>query len=194
MAYVKTLGASLLTAVLLAGVPAHAQQGLALDGKIPLGRVNGRIDHMAVDLNRQRLFVAELGNDTLGVVDLRTNQVLKHIPGLNEVQGVAYFAATDTVLAASGGDGALHVFSGDDLKPGAKIALGRDPDNVRIDTSAGRIYVGYGRGALGVIDGTTLKKVADMPLPGHPESFQLSPANKRIFVNVPSARQIAVID
>ncbi|MGH9552623.1 MAG: hypothetical protein ACRD3W_24805, partial [Terriglobales bacterium] len=43
---------------------------LRLDAKIPLGNVSGRIDHMAIDLNRQRLFVAELGNNTVGVVDL----------------------------------------------------------------------------------------------------------------------------
>jgi hypothetical protein len=38
--------------------------------KIPLGDVKGRIDHMAIDLPRRRLFVAELGNDTVAVVDL----------------------------------------------------------------------------------------------------------------------------
>ena len=43
---------------------------LVLEVKIPLGRVRGRIDHLAVDVVRQRLFVAELGNDTVGVVDL----------------------------------------------------------------------------------------------------------------------------
>ena len=43
---------------------------LQLDTEIPLGKVRGRIDPMAVDLKRQRMFVAELGNDSLGVIDL----------------------------------------------------------------------------------------------------------------------------
>jgi hypothetical protein len=34
---------------------------LQLEAKIPLGDVRGRIDHMAVDLARNRLFVAALG-------------------------------------------------------------------------------------------------------------------------------------
>jgi hypothetical protein len=38
-----------------------------LEAKIPLGDVRDRIDHMAVDLDRQRLFVAELGNDSVGL-------------------------------------------------------------------------------------------------------------------------------
>ena len=40
---------------------------LQLEGKIPLGDVSGRIDHMAIDLPRRRLFVAELGNDSVAV-------------------------------------------------------------------------------------------------------------------------------
>ena len=38
---------------------------LQLEATIPLGDVSGRIDHMAVDIKRQRLFVAELGNNTV---------------------------------------------------------------------------------------------------------------------------------
>ena len=48
---------------------ASAQQAepapLQLEAKIALGDVRGRIDHMAVDLKRQHLFVAELGNDSV---------------------------------------------------------------------------------------------------------------------------------
>jgi membrane-bound ClpP family serine protease len=50
---------------------------LRLEKKIPLGEVRGRIDHLAVDLKRNRLFVAELENDTVGVVDLNTDKVIQ---------------------------------------------------------------------------------------------------------------------
>ena len=43
-----------------------------------------------VDLARQRLFVAELGNGSLGVVDLAQGKVLHRIDGLKEPQGVTY--------------------------------------------------------------------------------------------------------
>src|SRR6185437_4474373 len=62
-------------ATLAMGAVAEAQESqqsgtnpLQLEGKIPLGSVRGRIDHMAIDLARRRLFVAELGNDSVGVV------------------------------------------------------------------------------------------------------------------------------
>jgi hypothetical protein len=57
---------------------------LVLQAKIPLGDVHGRIDHLAVDLNRQRLFVAELGNDTVGVVDFKGRSVALRLAGLKE--------------------------------------------------------------------------------------------------------------
>src|SRR5262245_18359233 len=48
---------------------------LELVAKIQLRDVAGRIDHLAVDLSRQRLFVAELGNDSVAVVDLKAGKV-----------------------------------------------------------------------------------------------------------------------
>src|SRR5580700_10602469 len=36
---------------------------LMLAAKIPLREIIGRIDHLAVDVRRQRLFAAELGNN-----------------------------------------------------------------------------------------------------------------------------------
>ena len=46
-----------------------------LERKIPLGEVSGRIDHLGVDLKRQRLFVADLGNNSLGIVDLAATRI-----------------------------------------------------------------------------------------------------------------------
>jgi len=98
------------------------------------------------------------------------------------------------VYVANAKDGSVHLFKGGDLTPVGKLALGDDADNVRVDDSAHRVYVGYGSGALAVIDATTHAKVGDIALDGHPESFRLDPSGKRIFVNVPDAHEIAVVD
>jgi YVTN family beta-propeller protein len=167
---------------------------LVLEAKIPLGAVAGRIDHFAFDPDRQLLFVAELGNDSVGIVDLNARQVLHRITGLSEPQGVAYHPATSTLYVANAGDGSVRLFQGPDFAPAGGIALGDDADNIRVDSWRNRIVVGYGKGALAVIDPASRKKTSDMPLKGHPESFQFDEAGSRIFVNVPDARQIAVVD
>src|ERR1035437_6018388 len=167
---------------------------LQLEAKIPLGSVHGRIDHMAVDLKRQRLFVAELGNDSVGIMDLANRKLIHTIPGLREPQGVGYEPSTDMLYVANAGDGSVRLFDGNDYAARGRIELGSDADNIRVDAAASRIFVGYGSGALAVIDPSIHSKVGDVPLKAHPESFQIDPDTSQIFVNVPDARAIAVVD
>ena len=55
----------LLLLAAAAALPSHAAEPLKLTRTIPLPGVEGRIDHLSVDLAGQRLFVAALGNNTL---------------------------------------------------------------------------------------------------------------------------------
>jgi DNA-binding beta-propeller fold protein YncE len=187
-AFVFIIGLTMITCVQAQTPPPP----LVLEAKIPLGRVSGRIDHLAVDPKRQHLFVAELGNDSLGVVDLAAANVLRTITGLSEPQGVGYEPATDTVYVANAGDGSVRVLRGEDLAALGRIDLGDDADNVRTDAVRKHVLVGYGAGALAVIDPTTKTKVGDIRLKAHPESFQID--GDRAFVNVPDARLIEVVD
>ena len=170
----------------------RATEPLRLEAKIPLGNVMGRIDHLAVDLTRERLFVAELGNDSVGVVDLKARKLAHRLDGLKEPQGVGYVSSTDTVYVANAGDGSVRLFRGEALVPSVRIDLGGDADNIRVN--ADKVFVGYGNGAIAAIDTSALTKSADLPLKGHPESFQLGEGNGPIFVNVPSAHAIEVLD
>lgn len=167
---------------------------LVLETKIPLGEVSGRIDHLSVDLKRRRLFVAELGNNSLGVVDLAAGKVLRTVPGMSEPQGVAHVPFADSIYVANGGDGSVRVLRAEDLAAIGRIDLGNDADNVRLDATRNRVLVGYGKGALAIIDPATRTKVADIGLKGHPEGFQLDEAGTQVFVNVPDAREIEVVD
>src|SRR5207248_997107 len=167
---------------------------LLLDAKIPLGQIRGRIDHLAIDAARQRLYVAELGNDSVGVIDLRESKTVRTITGLREPQGIGYVPSSDTLYVANAGDGSVRLFQGGELTPVGQIALGDDADNIRVDDAAHRVFVGYGSGALAVIDTDSRTKIADVSLKAHPESFQLERTGQRIFVNVPDAHEIAVVD
>src|SRR5882724_4863217 len=196
----RTIGALSAGAVALAITTGQvfaqaADKGpLQLEARIALGDVRGRIDHMAVDLKRQRLFVAELGNNSVGIIDLPSQKVVRRLPGLKEPQGVGYDPATDMLYVANAGDGSVRSFEGSDYKTAGRIELGSDADNIRVDAAAKRIFVGYGSGALAVIDSSTRKRVGDISLQAHPESFQIDPDTSQIFVNVPDARGIAVVD
>ena len=187
--------AAALIGLLLAGPSLAADPApLVLDAKIPLGTVKGRIDHMAFDPDRGLLFVAELGNDSVGVVDLEGRKVVHRIGSLSEPQGIAWHSATRTLYVANAGDGSVRLFQASDFAPLGRIDLGSDADNIRIDSWRNRIVVGYGKGALAVIDPQSRRKIGDMALNGHPESFQFDETGSRIFVNVPGAGEIAGLD
>ncbi len=167
---------------------------LRFERSIPLGDIQGRIDHIGFDAAGGRLFVAALGNNTVEVVDLRQNKVVRSIQGLSEPQGILYVPEFDRLYVANGGDGMLRTFDGSTFSAVASLALGDDADNMRYDDAAKRIYVGYGGGALGIVDAATDELVGTIPVAAHPESFQLESQGPRVFINVPRAGRVAVAD
>lgn len=195
MRRVAMLAASLLLAA-TSQPDARAAESppLVLEATIRLADVAGRIDHMAVDLGRKRLIVAELGNNSVEVIDLASSRVVHRLAGLKAPQGVGYVGAPDLIVVASADDGTVRLFHGGDFSPSGVIALGEDADNVRVDPASGRVVVGYGSGGLAVIDAASAAMVAKIPLAAHPEGFQLDPHDGRVFVNVPDASHIAVVD
>src|SRR5215813_15136399 len=84
---------------------AQEEKPLRLAQTIALPSVEGRIDHLAVDVQSQRLFLAALGNNTLEVIELKAGKVIHSIKGLREPQGVAFIPEANAVYVANGGDG-----------------------------------------------------------------------------------------
>jgi DNA-binding beta-propeller fold protein YncE len=195
MLHWKSICTFIICSELLIGAQAQeAVAPLTLEKKIPLEKVDGRIDHMAADVAGQRLFVAALGNDTVEVVDLKAGKKIQSIPGFAEPQGIVYIPEFDRLFVANGSDGTCRILDGHTFKTIKTVELGDDADNVRYDETAKKVYVGYGAGAIGVLDAKTGTKIADIKLAGHPESFRLENGGAKIFVNVPNARHIAVVN
>lgn len=167
---------------------------LTLAESIPLPEVNGRIDHLSVDVAGHRLFVAALGNNTVEVLDLNQGKVIHSISGLDEPQGLAYIPESNLLYVANGGNGAVRVFDGNTFALLTVLKFPEDADNVRYDDKEKKIYVGYGKGAIGVVDAVQQKIVGDIPVSGHPESFQMEKAGPRIWVNIPNSHEVAVLD
>jgi hypothetical protein len=203
-----SLRVALLSAVLvsIATNSAVAQQSdaLSLEARIPLSSVKGRIDHLSIDVNGQRLFIAAVDNQTLEVVDLKSGRRIHTIADLAEPQGVFYDASTNRLFVACALDGATKILDGTTLLVLATVKFPDDADNVRYDPRSKSVIVGYagakqlrkretGSGGLGLLDSHG-KKVGDIVIDAHPESFQLEKTGSRLFVNVPEKKEIEVVD
>src|ERR1700730_9324401 len=112
----------LAAAVLLAASPPREARAaepppLVLEATIRLADVGGRIDHMAIDLGRRRLIVAEPGHNSVGIIDLGSARVVHRLTGLKSPQGVGYVAAPDLIVVASADDGTVRLFHAGDFAP-----------------------------------------------------------------------------
>ena len=183
-------------------IKASPPSSLRLIQTIAIPNVNGRIDHMTIDIGGQKLFVAELENNSIDVVDLKAAKRINSISnGLDEPQGVIFIPEPNRIFVSNRQDGSVDIFDTKSFKLIKKIKLpSEDADNTRFDSNNKLVYVGYGEGALGVINATNYSIVSDIKLTGHPESFQIEEQMKaigqqqRIFVNVPASNSIEVVN
>jgi DNA-binding beta-propeller fold protein YncE len=172
---------------------AETEPALRHVGAITLPGVSGRIDHLAADVDHDRLIVAATGNRTVEVIDLRAGTRLHSLAGLKEPQGVVYLPSFRRAVVADGGG---SVMSLDDAGSPRldKIAPLTGADNVRFDAGEGRLYVGYSAAALAVIDPTHGRRLPDIKLPGRPEAFALDENGHSLYVNVPTKKSVVIVD
>ncbi len=180
-----------LVAVLIVTVRGET---LRLAHSISLPGIEGRIDHLSIDVAGGRLFVAALGNNTVEVIDLKARRIVRSLTGFSEPQGLLFVPDSDRLYVANGGDGTVRVFDAATFQAVGKVTFDDDADNLRYDPLAKQVFVGYGSGAIGIIDATKNTAVGTIPLTAHPESFQLEQNGPRVFINLPGSHTIAVAD
>jgi DNA-binding beta-propeller fold protein YncE len=188
------LSRSVVAGLFLGATLTSRASAFRLAQTIALPNVDGRIDHMAIDAQGGRLFICALGNNSLEIIDLRKKARIHSITGLGTPQGVAYFPNRNRLYVANDKGGMCNIYDGESFSPLGTVDFKDDADNMRYDASTKRIYVGCGKGALGIIDAETNKSAGSIQLSGHPEAFALEKQGPRIFVNVPTSRQVAVVD
>src|SRR5262249_31089125 len=99
------------------GAAADPPSSLELVQTIVLKGKAGKLDHLALDSKRERLFLANTSNGTLDVVDLKAGKLLKQVTGQPGIQGVAYAADLDRVFVGLGTGGLCNVFDGANYRP-----------------------------------------------------------------------------
>jgi len=182
----------------------QASSALSLKSRIALPNINGRMDHLGVDLKGQRLFVSALGNHTAEVLDVQAGRRIRSLPDLEEPQGQLYDPATNRLFVATAGDGATRIYDGTSFQLLQTVKFSDDADNVRYDTHSHVAVVGYGgekalkgrpegSGVLAFLDSNG-KQSGEIVVGAHPESFQLEKNGTRVFVNVPDKKEIEVAD
>jgi WD40 repeat protein len=177
-------------------------------GSIRLANVDGRMDHMSVDLRGQRLFAAAFDNHTLEIIDLKTGKQVKSLP-FDNPQNSYYVPSVNRLFVSSEGDGTVKIFDGTTFALRRTVQLAEDADNMRYDARRQHMLVDYGgekflygkvQGRQGEKDGAVAvldldgKNLAQIPTSGHPEALQPEEKGNRIFINSPDNHYVVVAD
>jgi hypothetical protein len=173
----------ILLAALAVEASAQETQAVRLVRAIPLPGVTGRLDHMGVDLEKKRLFVAAVANNTLEVVDLSGGKVLNSLTGFKDTQDALFLGGDFNKLYVSSLDGHVRVFQGETFRLVQDFKIEPDPNRLFYDPTTNLIYFGYGGqnagfdayGRVGVLqpkrgagyDQLVADMIAPTPRPGH---------------------------
>lgn len=182
---------SVATALLLGSHFALAAEALVPLEKISLKGVTGKLDHLAVDTKGRRLFVANKPNNTLDIVDLKTNTLVKQIPEQGKVSGVTYSADLDMIYVGNG-VGVCNAFDGNDYRQVFSTPAA-GADNVHFHSGNKMVYVGQGE-ELAELDAKTGDVKSVVKLPGSVHGFKIDKKADRIYSVLTKPNLIAVID
>ena len=84
-----------------ASTSAVGSPGLHIVARIPLPGGNSRFDYASLDPRRGLLFVAHLGASQIVEINIRTDRVVRTIPGLPQVHGVLVVPALHRVYTTA---------------------------------------------------------------------------------------------
>jgi hypothetical protein len=137
-----------ISLISIAGLAIHTsaqeKQALKLVQTITLPGITGRLDHMAVDLENKRLFVAAVANNSLEVVDLTDGKIIKSLSGFSDTQDALFLGGDFNKLYVSSLDGHLRVFQGETFRLVQDFKIEPDSNRLFYDPTTNLIYFGYG--------------------------------------------------
>jgi hypothetical protein len=174
---------------------------LKLVRTIPLPSIQGDFDHFAVDLQGDRLFLAEEDHQTVEVFDLRIFKSIHTIPGFKRPHWLLYLPESNE-LWVTDDDGTCKAFKTDSYQLVKTVKLGLGTDCISYDPVTKYLYVAYGGRAakahaawIAIIDTKTAEHLADIRInAARLEGMVIDDATKRLFVNITSKDEIGVID
>ena len=197
--YASVLATCLVIFLMALNGKAQGNAPLKLVQTIPMPGVQGRTDHMTVDIKGKRLFVPANGDNqnTVEVIDLKAGKWISSIPGQSKPQGTFYSADFNALYVTNGTDGTCKIFRGDTFKPIDNLPLGTDANQVGYDPDTKYLYAGLGdrnSGALAIIDTSTNKQIGEIKTDARPGGITFEKSGPRIFVNLNGATKLGVLD
>lgn len=185
------------------GIRGNAQETapLKLLHTTPLPGFKGDLDHSAVDLKGNRLFVTAEVHKTVEVFDLKTGERIHSITGFETPHEILFRPKSNTLIVADGGNpGSCKLVDGKTYQIIDTMNLPPGVDSAEYNPVTKEYYV-ESRGpdasanthTISILDAENFKHIADFTLPGRrSEAMAIDRAGKKMYVNLTD--EVGVVD
>lgn len=169
--------------------------------ELPAHKKQGGFDHAAIHRASARLYVAHTANDALDVIDCATEQYLHSIPNLSGVAGALVSDERSLVFTSNRGDNTVGIFSPDNEKNLAKVAVGIRPNGLAYDPSRNLLLAANvgdpaipGSFTVSIVDVKKQVMIASVAVPGRTRWAVFDAQADVFYVNIADPAQIVVVD
>ena len=167
--------------------------------RITTGGLLGGAQGVAVNPVTNFIYLANVVNQTVPVVDASTNSLITTIPGLGPTpRELAVNPATNMIYVGNEGNGTgttLSVINGATNTVVQNITVGTGPEGVAVNPITNRIYTANdGDNTVSVINGSTNTVIATVPVGRGPSEIAINTTTNRLYVANSNSNSISVID
>ena len=171
-------------------------QTLKQIGTIDLPGPKGeRFDYLTMDEEDQYLLSAHLGPGVLYVIDVRTNRLVKAIPGVPGITGVEYVPGLRKVYTSDWGEEKIGVVDLRSMTVIKRLATASKPNGSTYAAPFHKMYVSDTLGkAVAIVDVEKDEIIKTLEFKSETGMPQYDSVSRKVYVNLRNANEIAEID
>lgn len=148
---------------------------------------------IVVDPESNRLYVSNVGDDFVSVIDLANDRIIDRIPtvGARSTQ-MAFDPATRRLFVGNQGTNDISVIDLDEMRAVRRVAVGEQPVGIGFHSGTNQIYVANrGSGTVSVIDAESYEVVAELDIGSYPNTIYIDEASGLVYVSNKARRSPA---
>jgi len=179
--------------VLAASLPGQTLQQIAtIDLPGPKGQ---RFDYLTIDDEDQFLLSAHLGPGILYVIDMKTNKVVKAIPGVPGITGLEFVPEARKVYTSDWGEEKIGIVDLHSMTVVKRLATAAKPNGSTYAAPFHKVYVSNTLGkAVAVVDVDKDEIVKTIEFPSETGMPQYDSSARKVYVNLRNTNEIAEIN
>lgn len=187
------IAAFLLSATISAGARGQALRQVAkFDLPGPGGK---RFDYLTIDDEDHFLLSAHLGPGIMYVIDLRSNKVVKAIPGLPGITGLEYAPGMHKVYTSDWGEEKIGIVDLQAMTVIKRLPTSAKPNGSTYAAPFRKVYVSNTLGrAVTIVDVNKDEVVKRLEFSSETGMPQYDSVARRVYVNLRNSNEVAEID